>query len=396
MVNGIVLVCNKDFEVGDIVYNSFRNTSWHEKNLHIRDLCNSEETDKVNEFIKELKTEGATFSWEINVAFNNSLKLLKFSGSRFNKNYFIFALETAEDVPILYEELMRINNEQANYIRKILKERFLKAKAPKEDKSTYEDLSRLNNELANLQRELAKKNAELTRLNEIKNHFLGMAAHDLRNPLGNIYNFADLLESKSENFTEKQLRFIQHIKAQSLYMANLVNDLLDFSAIETGKIYLNLQPANLNDLINKTLELSNSLAGKKNIQIDFSPSTSPIELTIDTDKIEQVINNLLTNAIKYSHPDTQIKIQIKDSDEAITIHVTDQGLGIDEDEVSVLFKPFQRTSNQATSGERSTGLGLFICKRIIEAHQGKIHVKSQKGMGSEFYFSLPKINVSYE
>ena len=384
------MVCSKDFKIHDVVYNSFKNTSWHENNLHIADLCNSEEANKVAEFTKTLKEKGATFNWEINVAFNDHLKLLQFSGSRFNEDYFIFALETTEDVPFLYEELMRINNEQANYIRKILKERFLEADTPKEDKSTYEDLSKLNNELANLQRELSKKNAELTRLNEIKNHFLGMAAHDLRNPLGNIYNFADLLEGKSENFTEKQVKFVRHIKTQSLYMANLVNDLLDFSAIETGKINLNLQFVNLIDLIDRTLVLTTSLADKKNIRIDFDVNMPPIELSIDVDKIEQVINNLLTNAIKYSYPETQITIRIEDSKDHVTVHVIDQGQGIDNDEVSALFRPFQRTSNQGTAGERSTGLGLFICKKIIEAHQGEIKVRSQKNVGSEFYFSLPK------
>ena len=173
-------------------------------------------------------------------------------------------------------------------------------------------------------------------------------------------------------------------------MANLVNDLLDFSAIETGKINLNLQFVNLIDLIDKTLVLTTSLADKKNIRIDFDVNMPPIELSIDADKIEQVINNLLTNAIKYSYPETQITIRIEDSKDRVTVHVIDQGQGIDNDEVSTLFRPFQRTSNQGTAGERSTGLGLFICKKIIEAHQGEIKVRSQKNIGSEFYFSLPK------
>lgn len=390
MLNGIVLVCDRKFQVREFIYNSFQNKNWKDKDFYIGDICDSEEKQKILEFTRNLDLDGATFNWEINVTFEDHLKTLKFSGSKFDESYFIFALETNNDVPFLYEELMRINNEQANYLRMVLKEKFLKNNEIRYDDETFEELTKLNNELANLQRELAKKNAELTRLNKIKNQFLGMAAHDLRNPLGNIFNFAELLEDEPENLNTQQLKFISHIKNQSLFMLNLVNDLLDYSAIESGKINLNLKLENISDLISETLLLINNLARKKEIIIHFNKQQKAAELLIDRGKIEQVITNLITNAIKYSKPNTEIFISVIEKAGEYIVEVTDNGEGIKEEEVSTLFMPFKRTSTQSTAGEKSTGLGLFICKQIIEAHNGKIWAKSKLGIGSTFSFSLPK------
>ncbi len=390
MAKGVVMLCDPNFQIIEFVYNSFENKRWENKHLSIEDVCDENEQLKMADFAHKLKLNGATFNWEINVTFEDHIKTLKFSGSKIEENYFIFALATNNDVPFLYEELMRINNEQANYIRQILKEKFLKAKELEDDNNTFDELSQLNNELANLQRQLSKKNVELTKLNEIKNHFLGMAAHDLRNPLGNIYNFAELLEDDPESLNVQQLRFISHIKNQSMFMLNLVNDLLDFSAIESGEIKLNIQKADLVEIINETVVLTSSLAERKNIKFHFNNLQKAIELEIDREKIEQVITNLITNAIKYSEPDSEVYISVHEKNTEIVVEVKDEGAGIKEEEVSTLFKPFNRTSTQSTAGEKSTGLGLFICKKIIGAHHGKIWASSEHGVGSVFSFSIPK------
>jgi len=258
------------------------------------------------------------------------------------------------------------------------------------DEDVLNELSQVNNQLANVQRELSKKNVELNKLNQLKNHFLGMAAHDLRNPLGHIYNYAELVENDSDNLTDMQLQFIGVIKSQSLFMLNLVEELLDVSSIESGEVVLDLQGVNIVEFIRTNIHMNKHLANKKSIKINFNPSGREIFIKIDQKKIDQVLNNLLTNAIKYSEQNTEINVEVKDIDSLVQICIRDQGLGIPDDEINNIFKPFNTTSNVSTGGEQSTGLGLFISKRIIESHKGKIWVKSEVGKGSEFYFTLLK------
>lgn len=388
MLKGIVLVCNSDFKINEFVYNSFGDSNFRRGNDSLYGICDSEEKPKIDEFTKQLKMNGAAFNWEINVSFINLIKPLKFSGSKLDGSFFVFGLETNNDVPFLYEELMRINNEQSNYIRQILKQRFMNNQSERPEEDVLNELTKLNNQLANLQRELSKKNAELSRLNQLKNHFLGMAAHDLRNPLGHIYNFAELIEAEPDNLTEMQKKFIGIMKSQSLFMLKLVEELLDVSTIESGEVVLNLSHVNLIELFNANIELNKHLANQKHINIIFNPAQAEMYLNVDTQKIDQVINNLLTNAIKYSKRETNINIKMKSIKKGVEVCIKDQGIGIPENEIEKIFKPFNTSSNVSTEGEKSTGLGLYITKRIIESHNGKIWVKSEEGIGSEFYFTL--------
>ncbi len=380
MLNGIVFICNNELNLEQYIYNSFDDVKRIATGDFFGNMCDAQEEMKYRKFGDQLKSDGVIFNWELNVLFSNSIKPLRFSGSRVNDNFFIFALETNSDVPFLYEELMRINNEQSNYIRKILKDRFMYS-SNENDNETLEELTKLNNELSNLQRELSKKNIELQKLNDLKNHFLGMAAHDLRNPLSHIYNFSELLEEELEDITDSQKHFITIIKKQSLFMVNLVTELLDFSAIESGKVTLNLKDTDLVELIDDNLKLNYKLAAKKLIDIEFIRPKQAVIIEIDPEKINQVINNLLTNAIKYSGKNTVIKIELEDRENEVLISVKDQGLGISEEFIGKLFRPFQVTTNRSTGGEKSTGLGLFITKRVVESHKGRIWLESKKVKG---------------
>jgi len=390
MLKGIVFTCSKDFIIDAFVYNNLKNTNRLEVGSRLSNICDAQEAEKVTEFEKQLSQEGAAFNWEINVLFDDIIKPLRFSGSRINGRFFVFALESNNDMPFLYEELMRINNDQSNYIRKIIKDRFLYSSRGDHDDNTLEELSKLNNELANLQRELAKKNTELIKLNEIKNRFLGMAAHDLRNPLGHIYNYAELIEDDIDNLSEAQQKFLSVIKSQSMFMVNLVNELLDFSVIESGKVTLNLKQTNLIELLTSNIDLSKKPAEKKSIVLNFSTPVASLPIFIDEEKISQVISNLISNAIKYSEQNTAISISVMENDSEVVVSVVDQGVGIQPNELAELFKPFQTTSNRSTGGEKSTGLGLFISKRIIESHHGKLWAESKPRIGSSFYFSISK------
>ena len=253
-----------------------------------------------------------------------------------------------------------------------------------------ENLLELNQEQNNLSRIIQKKNAEMEKLIEIKNSFLGMAAHDLRTPIGTIMGFSDiLLEETNEKLSAIHKRMLNAIQSSSKFMLHLLNDLLDISKIDSGKLILEKHKVNIVKLIKKNIELNSVIAEKKNITIQFNPSESILEINIDPKKIKQVLNNFISNALKFSLPGTTITVKIIWAENNITVSIEDQGLGIPEDEMNKLFKPFETTSVKSTEGEKSTGLGLSIVRNIIRGHQGKVWVESKVGKGSTFYFSLP-------
>ena len=258
------------------------------------------------------------------------------------------------------------------------------------DGQVYEELTRLNNELINLQRELARKNAELARLNELKNQFLGMAAHDLRNPLAAIMTYSEfIIEDLADGASSLNQEFIEIIHGSSMFMLGMINDLLDITTIESGRLDLSLECVDLAELIERNVTLNGVLAQRKQIELAFEAVDPLPELLLDRAKIEQVLNNLISNAIKYSHTDTHVHIRLAREGTAAQISVADQGQGIPASELGKLFQYFGRTSVQSTGGERSTGLGLAIARKIVEGHGGRIWVESEPGHGSTFYFTLP-------
>ncbi|MBF0288249.1 MAG: PAS domain-containing sensor histidine kinase [SAR324 cluster bacterium] len=260
------------------------------------------------------------------------------------------------------------------------------------------DFLSLNHELNNLTRELHKKNTELEKLNALKNQFLGMAAHDLRKPISVIQAYSEfLVDEIASGLSEEHREFLDIIQMSSEFMSRLIDEFLDVSIIESGQFELNLLLHDLSSVIKKSLNLNNILAEKKQIKLllmheDGNGAGQEQFIMMDGPKIEQVINNLVSNAIEYSQPNTEVTIMVSSYDDRLKVAVRDEGVGISPDETERLFKPFGRTSAKKTSGEKSTGLGLAIARKIIEAHRGTIDVESEIGKGSTFFFSIPKNN----
>ncbi len=228
---------------------------------------------------------------------------------------------------------------------------------------------------------------EANRQNALKNHFLGMAAHDLRNPIGVVEGYASLLAIKISD--AEQSTYIKQIKKTSQFMLTLVNNLLDVAQIEAGKLELDLTLTDFISLITQGISLNRPLADTKQIQLKCHYDEDIPQIKVDASRIEQVMNNLISNAIKYSYPQTTINTCITKNENALVLSVKDEGQGIPENEIGKLFQPFSKTSVKSTAGEVSTGLGLLICRQIVEAHQGQIWVESQVEVGSTFYVSLP-------
>jgi signal transduction histidine kinase len=269
---------------------------------------------------------------------------------------------------------------------------------PAREVRLFEDLSRLNNELATAQRELAKKNAELARLNEQKNQFLGIAAHDLRNPLEVILTYSDFLldflHGEGDCLPPEHLEFVRTIHTSSAFMLNLVNDLLDLSKIEAGRLELDLSQVDLAKLVARNVTLNRALAAKKGTEIVFRQEGELPPLRLDAAKIEQVLNNLIGNAVKFSPPESTVEVRLAAAPEDgwIVLSVADQGEGLplhEVDQMEKLFRPFERTRVRSTGDEKSTGLGLAIVKSIVTGHRGEIRVESEPGQGATFHVRLP-------
>jgi signal transduction histidine kinase len=260
------------------------------------------------------------------------------------------------------------------------------------DNDFYDELSRINNELANLQRALAQKNAELEQLNQLKNRFLGMAMHDLRNPIQAIMAFsAGLMEDTSPELPDDQAHMLQRIHALSEFMARVVNDFLDVALIESGQLRLMRASVELPQLIQHVMEISSIKATKKSITIEVLEDPAVPALHLDAAKIEQALLNLVSNAIEHSHSGSTVTVRSRwmRAERQLRVDVEDRGVGISDHDLTRLFDPLARKSSRKTNGEQGTGLGLAITQKIVEAHGGTVAATSVEGKGSVFHVSLP-------
>lgn len=241
----------------------------------------------------------------------------------------------------------------------------------------------------NVGRRLVEALDNLRESNEIKNKFLRIAAHDLRNPLSVIINISRMLRSGFfHESPEKSNDFLMKIDQSAQDMLTLVNDLLDVSVIECGQLKICGRQCSLGVLLEQRVELTAQLAAGKEIALDAEIEEVP-PFRFDPDRITQVIDNLLSNAVKYSPRGSLVQVFLKRKNHSAWVYVKDQGPGITDEDQKRIFGEFQRIDSRPTGGESSTGLGLAIARKIVEAHNGEIGVQSQIGSGSIFSFALP-------
>ena len=384
---GIAILCDARGIVQSVAIDELGVSSRVRPGSSIVQIAEGPSAAKAGQFLASLQNLRAVFNWEIAIPCRGGVAPLTFSGGPAGDGFLIVAARSRSDVAKVSEELAQINNEQANALRSTAKELALE-----KDSGVYDELMRVNNDLANLQRELSRKNAELAAMNDQKNQFLGMAAHDLRSPLGAIMSYSEFLEEEAgPQLSDEHREFITAIKDSSHFMLGLINDLLDITRFESGKLKMELRPVDLLEVVRRNLALNLALAGKKQIRVALHPGPALDPLQLDRGKIEQVLNNLLSNAIKFSHVNTEVSVLLNREDRHAVITVTDQGQGIPEEDLPKLFKPFSRTRVRSTGGESSTGLGLSIVRRIVEGHGGSVGVKSRVGAGTSFFVRLPLV-----
>jgi signal transduction histidine kinase len=231
---------------------------------------------------------------------------------------------------------------------------------------------------------------ELRELNAQKDHLMGVVAHDLRNPLSVVRGYADfLLSGVAGELEDEQEEVVQTIRRTSDYMLTLVEDLVDFSRIQTGALELEREPTDLAALVREGIRLNAVVAQEKRIAFEPRLAADLPELRVDRHKVRQILDNLLNNAVKFSHPGSVVEVSLRREDGAAHLAVRDRGVGIPEADLARVFEPFVKTAARPTAGERSTGLGLAIVRNIVEAHGGRIWVESRVDAGSTFHVTLP-------
>lgn len=260
-----------------------------------------------------------------------------------------------------------------------------------EDTSDYgalqQNLVQDRNELRLVRQELALANDALDNLNRTKSFLLSMAAHDLRGPLTSIHAFAELL--RDDVTGERQIEFLDIIASQSDRLRRLINDLLDLDQIEKGQLFLNFQECDLHDIVHDVVAVLRPVAEMRRQALLLDLDDRPVLFSADSERLTQVVYNLVGNAVNYTPEGGRIMIASRKRPDAIVLQVTDDGLGIANDQLGRLFTPYFRSSEARHSHAKGSGLGLFIVKSLVEAHQGKIVVDSKLGHGTSFMVHLP-------
>ncbi|MFA9214261.1 MAG: ATP-binding protein [Candidatus Methylacidiphilales bacterium] len=242
--------------------------------------------------------------------------------------------------------------------------------------------------LKKLQNELNQKNKELSIFNKQKDYILATVAHDLRGPVGNITTITGVM-GMNDDLSEENKNLIDLIDQSAELSLNIINDLADAIDIERKTELLKQDKIVLNEVIENAIKMQQNFLQKKKI-ILITKFNESIEIKGDKSLIIRVLYNLISNAIKFSNTNTQITVETSNYDENnVIVKVIDQGIGIESNKLISIFDAFTTDSRRGTANEKSIGLGLSICKKIVELHHGKIWVESTPNVGSTFYIILP-------
>ncbi|NDV62187.1 hybrid sensor histidine kinase/response regulator [Puniceicoccales bacterium CK1056] len=240
--------------------------------------------------------------------------------------------------------------------------------------------------------QLREKNIlELKHLNQTKDRILRVASHDLRNPVAAIAGLAEFLKEDTENMSESQQEIVDAIEEAGRSVVTLLNELLDLSAFDSGQVNLKKESLAVCDLIRNLVPLFRGEAERKNIKLEFTCEPGLPKISCDRQQIRRVADNLFSNALKFTPHGGTVSVHVKATGQDVVMEVKDTGPGIPTHESGSLFKEFGTTSNMPTGGEKSTGLGLSICHRIVTAHKGSINYVNLPEGGTCFSVTLPAI-----
>ena len=238
---------------------------------------------------------------------------------------------------------------------------------------------------------IKKQNKKIKENEKLQNEFIANISHDLRSPLNSIIGFSEALSNKIfGDLTEKQSEYIEDIRLSGIRLLGMINEVLDIAKINSHTIKLNLSQVDLNLAIDEVCNILTPALNKKHITIE--KHAEQITFVADYIKIQQILFNLIGNAIKFSHPNGKIVIFTQSTDKDILIKIQDFGIGIDKKFHKKIFNKFYQVENPMSKTETSTGLGLTIAKEFIKLHNGKIKLESESNKGSTFTIIVPKVD----
>ena len=241
-------------------------------------------------------------------------------------------------------------------------------------------------EQANRQR--AEYSAELRKTDEVRNQFLGAVSHELRTPLTSIVSFIELIRAEAAGLTPEGLSFLDIIERNAGRMYQLIGDLLMLNRVEAGALPLDLAPVSVAELVTDAVQAAAPGAAKQGVTLEVHTDPGP-PVQGDSRRLTQVLDNLIANAVKFSHRNSMVRISTACRSQTWRIDVADAGIGIPPQEADQLFSRFVRASNARTAGLPGSGLGLYIVKILVEMHGGNVQVRSTLGRGSTFSVFLP-------
>jgi signal transduction histidine kinase len=237
--------------------------------------------------------------------------------------------------------------------------------------------------------EVQQKNRELERANRAKDQFMSHMSHELRTPLHTIIGFAEVLEEELEGpLNEKQHRFVNHIHRDSIHLLALINDILDLSKIEAGRLQLRKEALDVAEAIGKAISSIEGLCAAKSVLIE-TEGLSHQMVNADRVRVTQILYNLLSNAVKFTPERGKVRVELASRDNLVEIAVRDNGTGIQIEDQPFVFDTFYQGSSASVGVSEGTGLGLPVTKALVEQHGGRIWFESEPGKGTCFTFTLP-------
>ena len=274
---------------------------------------------------------------------------------------------------------------------------FLTREEHEYSKDEIEFLSSLASEAAiaihnsQLHEHIQKQARELEEANKLQADFTAMIVHDLRSPLCNIIGMAEMMEEGLiGDLNESQKSWLGRLRNNASNLVTLVGDFLDVSKLEAGHVQLSRAAIDVSDVVRNAVENHKALAATKNIALCFKVETPLPVIYADARRLDQVLSNLLSNALKFTGEEGRVRIRVEsENGSGVAIRVEDNGVGMPKAEIATLFQKYRQASSATVSDKKGTGLGLVICKMIVEAHGGKIWVESEQGQGTTLTFTLP-------
>jgi len=243
-----------------------------------------------------------------------------------------------------------------------------------------------------VEEELREKNRELEQVSRFKSQFLASLSHELRTPLNSIIGFSELLWEQSYGpLNEKQKRHVSNILESGRHLLSLINDILDLSKIEAGRMELHPEAFSLQEALEASVAIISSLASKSNISLELHRNGPLGTVRADPARFKQIMYNLLSNAVKFTPEGGRVVVAVRrpPPGEFVEISVADTGIGIAPEDHERIFQEFQRIETPLVKAKEGTGLGLPLTKKLVELHGGRIWVESEVGHGSTFTFTLP-------